>query len=85
MLFVKDNDLQHDNQARQHNNFEIAECPGQPRHIGEIHSVPAWDWTCFDGVDWNDKRDRSAVYKFEGKDWNGQVDGENGNYAVIPS
>lgn len=42
-----------------------------------------WDWTCFDGVDWDDKHDVSAVYQFEGKDWDDQVDGENGNYDYL--
>ena len=42
-----------------------------------------WDWTCFDGVDWDDKRDVTAVYQFDGKDWDGQVDCENGNYDYL--
>ena len=42
-----------------------------------------WDWTCFDGVDWDDKRDSTAIYQFEGKDWDRQVDCENGNYDYL--
>lgn len=50
---------------------------------GGKYSGFQWDWTCFDGVDWDDKRDVSAVYRFEGKDWDRQVDGENGNYDYL--
>ncbi|MDE6982330.1 MAG: alpha-amylase, partial [Lachnospiraceae bacterium] len=34
-------------------------------------------------MDWDDKNDVSAGYRFEGKDWDGPVDGENGNYAYL--
>ena len=50
---------------------------------GGKYSDFQWDWTCFDGVDWDDKRDVSAIYQFEGKDWDSQVDGENGNYDYL--
>lgn len=42
-----------------------------------------WDWTCFDGVDWDDKRDVSTIYQFQGKDWDNQVDSEHGNYDYL--
>lgn len=50
---------------------------------GGKYSDFQWDWTCFDGVDWDDRRDASAVYQFQGKDWDDQVDGENGNYDYL--
>lgn len=50
---------------------------------GGKYSQFQWDWTCFDGVDWDDKEDESAVYRFEGKQWDSQVDGERGNYDYL--
>ena len=50
---------------------------------GGTYSKFQWDWTCFDGVDWDDQRDVSAIYKFQGKDWDRQVDCENGNYDYL--
>ncbi len=50
---------------------------------GGKYSDFQWDWTCFDGVDWDDKRDVTAVFRFEGKSWDSQVDGENGNYDYL--
>ena len=50
---------------------------------GGKYSDFQWDWTCFDGVDWDDRHDVSAIYRFEGKTWDGQVDGENGNYDYL--
>lgn len=50
---------------------------------GGKYSDFQWDWTCFDGVDWDDRSDTSAVYQFEGKDWDSQVDSENGNYDYL--
>ena len=42
-----------------------------------------WDWTCFDGVDWDDRRKDHSIFQFEGKQWDGEVDGENGNYDYL--
>lgn len=42
-----------------------------------------WNHSHFDGVDWNDKKHCSAVYLFEGKEWDGEVDKENGNYDYL--
>lgn len=42
-----------------------------------------WDWTCFDGVDWDDRRKDHAVFQFAGKEWDGEVDGEHGNYDYL--
>ena len=50
---------------------------------GGKYSNFQWDWTCFDGVDWDSKHRASAVYQFEGKEWDHQVDGENGNYDYL--
>lgn len=42
-----------------------------------------WNGSHFDGVDWDDKNHRNAVYQFEGKSWDGEVDRENGNYDYL--
>ena len=42
-----------------------------------------WDHTCFNGVDYDDKRDKVAIYKFKGIQWNRGVDRENVNYDYL--
>ena len=42
-----------------------------------------WNSSHFDGVDWDDKKHCSAVYQFEGKSWDAEVDKENGNYDYL--
>ena len=47
------------------------------------YSKFTWDWRHFDGVDWDERRKRSGVYLFEGKEWDSQVDSENSNYDYL--
>lgn len=44
-----------------------------------------WHWYHFDGVDWAQNLNESAIFKFrgDGKSWDWQVDGENGNYDYL--
>lgn len=44
-----------------------------------------WNWGHFDGVDWDQYREKSAIYKFvaRGKDWAKMVSGGNGNYDYL--
>lgn len=43
-----------------------------------------WDWTCFHGVDWDDKAKRKALFLFDGKHWDATVDHtENANYDYL--
>ena len=42
-----------------------------------------WNWTHFDGIDWDQDRLVSAIYKFSGKEWNNEVDLENENYDYL--
>lgn len=42
-----------------------------------------WDWTCFDGVDWDEKKKQKGIFLFAGKDWDGEVDGEYANYDYL--
>lgn len=43
----------------------------------------SWNWTHFDGVDWDDAQKRGAVYQFQDKQWDGEVDAEKGNYDYL--
>ncbi len=42
-----------------------------------------WDWHCFDGTDWDEAGRCGGIYKFHGKQWDGEVDRENGNYDYL--
>lgn len=42
-----------------------------------------WDWTCFTGVDWDDKAKEGGIYRFAGKEWSPDVDSENGNFDYL--
>lgn len=42
-----------------------------------------WNWTHFDGTDWNEGRKEKGLLRFRGKQWDAQVDGENGNYDYL--
>ena len=42
-----------------------------------------WDHTCFNGVDYDEIKDKSAIYKFKGVQWNRGVDRENVNYDYL--
>ena len=42
-----------------------------------------WNWTHFDGIDYNDKTKERAIFKFKDKDWSVAVDEEYGNYDYL--
>lgn len=42
-----------------------------------------WNWTMFDGTDWDDEKKESNIFLFEGKQWDDQVDNEHGNYDYL--
>ncbi len=48
-----------------------------------VYSDFKWNWTHFHGVDWDDKERKSSIYKFYGKNWDKEVDSENGNYDYL--
>lgn len=50
---------------------------------GGKYSAFQWNKSHFDGVDWDASAKRKAVFKLEGKSWDGEVDGENGNYDYL--
>lgn len=49
----------------------------------DTYSSFKWNWTHFDGVDWDAKAKKSGVYRFAGKSWDQDVDDENGNYDLL--
>ena len=42
-----------------------------------------WDKTCFDGIDYDDRGKKTAIYQIAGKSWDKDVDDENGNYDYL--
>ena len=42
-----------------------------------------WNWTHFDGIDWDQQATKNAIYRFVGKTWDEAVDDENGNYDYL--
>ncbi|MBP3620422.1 MAG: alpha-amylase [Lachnospiraceae bacterium] len=42
-----------------------------------------WNWTHFDGIDWDQDRAKHSIFRFEGKDWDKSVDKECGNYDYL--
>lgn len=53
-----------------------------PGRKGKYSSF-VWDWTCFSGIDWDDRSKQGGVYQFEGKEWSPEVDGEKGNFDYL--
>lgn len=53
--------------------------PGRQDKYSSFH----WNHTHFDGVDWDQKERKSAIYNFAGSTWDGGVDSENGNYDYL--
>lgn len=48
-----------------------------------VYSDFTWSWQDFDGVDWDSLHKSGGVFQLEGKNWDGQVDCENGNYDYL--
>ena len=42
-----------------------------------------WNWTHFDGIDWDQETTKNAVYRFIGKQWDEFVSDEKGNYDYL--
>jgi len=52
---------------------------------GTTYSPFKWQWYHFNGTDWDQSRSLSRIYKFRGtgKQWDWEVDSENGNYDYL--
>ena len=53
--------------------------PGRKKKYSDFE----WNWTHFDGIDYNDKTKEHAIFKFIDKSWSGEVDEEYGNYDYL--
>lgn len=42
-----------------------------------------WSVANFSGTDWDDAGKRNGIFRFDGKNWNRETDGENGNYDYL--
>ena len=42
-----------------------------------------WNWTHFDGIDWDQDNLKHSIYKFVGKQWKDDVDNEKANYDYL--
>lgn len=42
-----------------------------------------WNWTHFNGIDYDDKTKEHAIFKFRDKTWDGEVDEEFGNFDYL--
>lgn len=42
-----------------------------------------WNWTHFDGIDYDESSKQNAIFKFKDKNWSGAVDEEFGNYDYL--
>ncbi len=42
-----------------------------------------WNWTHFDGIDYNDATKEHSIFKFKDKSWDDTVDEEYGNYDYL--
>ena len=47
------------------------------------YSKFTWNHTHFDGTDWDNTTKKSSIYLFKGKNWENDVDEENGNYDYL--
>jgi alpha-amylase len=50
---------------------------------GNTYSDYKWSAKDFDGVDFDDITKEDGIFKFEGKEWEKDVDSENGNYDFL--
>lgn len=53
--------------------------PGRKKKYSDFE----WNWTHFDGIDYDENTKQNAIFKFKDKDWNVAVDEEFGNYDYL--
>ncbi len=52
-------------------------------HRKNKYSDFIWNWKCFDGIDYDMKTKRHATFLFKDKNWDQEVDDENGNFDYL--
>ncbi len=68
--------IEEDRQIGAWTNFKF---PGRAKKYSDFE----WHWYHFTGIDWDEKDDEKGVFLFEGKEWEDEVDTENGNYDYL--
>lgn len=53
--------------------------PGRKQKYSDFE----WNWTHFDGIDYNNMNGEHAIFKFKDKKWGSEVDEEYGNYDYL--
>ena len=53
--------------------------PGRKKKYSDFE----WNWTHFDGIDYNDESKEHAIFKFKNKEWSNIVDEEFGNFDYL--
>ena len=48
-----------------------------------LYSDFEWHWNHFTAIDWDAKRKEEGIFKFRGKEWQEEVDGEKGNFDYL--
>ena len=72
----------HNNQIANQETVKVAtKCnfPGRKHKYSNFE----WNWTHFDGIDYNENTKEHAIFKFKDKNWSGAVDEEYGNYDYL--
>ncbi len=72
----------HNNQISQQEIVKVATkftFPGRKHKYSDFE----WNWTHFDGIDYNDATGEIALFKFKDKEWGTEVDEEHGNYDYL--
>lgn len=73
------------NHNEQISNQEIVRVATKFTFPGRKHKYSdfEWNWTHFDGIDYDDSSKQNAIFKFKDKNWSGAVDEEFGNYDYL--
>lgn len=53
--------------------------PGRKGKYSEF----TWNWTCFKGIDWDNRSHQGGVYQFADKEWSDEVASEKGNFDYL--
>lgn len=80
--------------AKEFNENSRGQMVGEQRTIGAAtkftfpgrkgkYSDFTWNWKHFDGIDWDQDRAKKAIFCFDGKEWDKEVDKEYENYDYL--
>lgn len=72
----------HNNEISNQENVRVATkfiFPGRKNKYSDFK----WNWTHFDGIDYDENSKEHAIFKFKDKKWNDAVDEEYGNYDYL--